>query len=119
MLKNIKISVKLIGAFLIVCAITAAVGYLGLSNMKKLNEAADVLYQNELRGVSFIKEANVNLLSLGRSLRNAVLASESSERLSTIENIDQHFNKLKNNIAQAQPLFQSQKAKKPKSCLSN
>jgi methyl-accepting chemotaxis protein len=111
MLKNIKISVKLIGAFLIVCAITAAVGYLGLSNMKKLNEAADVLYQNELRGVSFIKEANVNLLSLGRSLRNAVLASESSERLSTIENIDQHFNKLKNNIAQAQPLFQSQKAK--------
>lgn len=111
MLKNIKISIKLIGSFLIVCAITAAVGYLGLSNMKKLNQAADNLYENELKGVTFIKEANINLLSLGRSLRNAVLASETSERLRTIENIGLHFDKLLENVALAEPLFASQKAK--------
>ncbi len=105
MLKNIKISVKLIASFLLVCLITAAVGFMGLSNMKKLNHAADELYQNELLGVSYIKEANVNLISLGRSLRNAVLANTSDERTRSINNIEKQLATLKSNIAKAQPLY--------------
>jgi len=107
MLKNIKISVKLIGAFLLVCLITAVVGFMGLSSMKQLNQAADELYDKELMGISFIKEANINLLSLGRSMGNSVLASTNEERSHSIANIEKHLATLKSNIGKAQPLYAS------------
>ncbi len=107
MLKNIKISVKLISSFLMVCLITAAVGFMGLSNMKKLNEAADKLYENELLGVSYIKEANINLISLGRSISNAVLASNSEDRARSIGNVEKQLATLKLNVSKAQPLYAS------------
>jgi methyl-accepting chemotaxis protein len=80
MFKDQKIGIKLIGAFLLVSMITGLVGFIGVSNMSELNDAADDLYQKELLGLSRIKEANVNLMGVARSLRNSVLATTEDER---------------------------------------
>jgi methyl-accepting chemotaxis protein len=80
MFKDQKIGIKLIGAFLLVSMITGLVGFIGVSNMSELNDAADDLYQKELLGLSRIKEANVNLMGVARSLRNSVLATTEEER---------------------------------------
>ena len=92
MFKDQKIGIKLIGAFLLVSMITGLVGFIGVSNMSELNDAADDLYQQELLGLSRIKEANVNLMGVARSLRNSVLATTEEERqryiTKTAENAD-------------------------------
>jgi methyl-accepting chemotaxis protein len=112
MFKNLKIGVKLISAFLAVSMITGIVGYVGVSNMKKLNEAADDLYQQELLGVSYIKQANVGIVSIGRSLRNAILASTQDERKQIFESINAEMPKVQQDMDKAEKLFHSEKAKR-------
>ena len=111
MLKNMKIGVKLISAFLVVSAITGVVGFVGVDNMGKLNQAADDLYQNELLGVSYIKQANVGIVSVGRGLRNAILASTQEERDQYIQNIHKRLPEIQDDLDKASKLFRSEKAK--------
>ena len=106
-----KIGVKLISAFLVVSAITGVVGFVGVDNMGKLNQAADDLYQNELLGVSYIKQANVGIVSVGRGLRNAILASTQEERDQYIQNIHKRLPEIQDDLDKASKLFRSEKAK--------
>lgn len=110
MLKNLKIGVKLISAFLFVSIITGVVGYVGVANMKKLNDAADDLYQRELLGVSYIKQANVGIVSIGRSLSNAILSSTQDERNHHMDNINKRLPQVQEDIEKARKLFNSGKS---------
>jgi methyl-accepting chemotaxis protein len=119
MFKNLKIGVKLIAAFLVVSIITGIVGYVGVSNMEKLNEAADDLYQRELLGVSYIKQANVGIVSIGRSLRNAILSSTQEERKQFLDSINVRIPKVKEDMDKAEKLFNSEQAKRDFAELQN
>ncbi|RYD87031.1 MAG: hypothetical protein EOP50_21460 [Sphingobacteriales bacterium] len=70
MFSNLKIGVRLIGGFLIVAGISAIVGSIGISNASKMNEMADDMYAMELMGLSYIKEANINLIYIARARAN-------------------------------------------------
>ena len=48
---DMKIGTKLMAGFALVGSITAIVGYMGISNMGKINVMADQMYQKELLGV--------------------------------------------------------------------
>ena len=109
---NLKISVKLIAAFLIVSAITGIVGYVGISNMSKLNDAADTLYEKELMGVSYIKEANVDLIYIGRSVRSMVLSNTQETRQHHVASIDKYIKLLQENMDKAQKSFTSEEGKR-------
>jgi methyl-accepting chemotaxis protein len=85
MLGNIKVGVKLIGAFLLISILTGVVGFVGINNMSKLDDSATKLYEEELLGLSVIKEANINLLGVARSLRNSVLATTEKDRAEYIQ----------------------------------
>jgi len=78
--KDLKVGIKLIAAFLVVSAITAAVGYVGIKNMGEINAQADSLYELELMGLSLIKEANINLIYSARAARAALTAASEEER---------------------------------------
>lgn len=41
-------------------------GMIGINNMSKINDSADRLYQQELMGLSYVKEANIDLAYVGR-----------------------------------------------------
>ena len=111
LLKNLKIGPKLISAFLILSMITGIVGYVGVANMKKLNDAADDLYKRELLGVSNIKEANVDIVTIGRGLRNAILSSSTQEREQFLEKINVLMPQAQEDIDKSRALFKSEKAK--------
>jgi len=111
MLSNVKIGVKLIGAFLIVSLITAMVGYLGIIDMAKLNDEADKLYEQELLGVSYIKEANVQLIGIGRALGNAMLSSSQKDRSAYLNQIDSYSLSLEKHMQQAGPLLNTAEGK--------
>jgi methyl-accepting chemotaxis protein len=111
MLNNIKIASKLIGAFLIVSFFTAIVGYMGITNMSELNDEADKLYENELLGLSYIKEANVQLINIGRGLRNAILSTTQKDRDEYLNAIDGFSLSLDKNMLQAEPLLTNAEGK--------
>jgi methyl-accepting chemotaxis protein len=105
MFKDQKIGIKLIGAFLLVSMITGLVGFIGVSNMSELNDAADDLYKKELLGLSNIKEANVNLMAVARSLRNSVLATTEVERQRYITQTADNANAVQASFDKAKSQF--------------
>lgn len=110
--RDLKIGVKLIAAFLAVSAITGIVGYVGVSNMHKLDQAANDLYQKELLGVSHIKAANVEIVDIGRSLRNAILASSQGERQQFIARVNKRVPEAQKDMDSAEKLFASAQSRR-------
>jgi methyl-accepting chemotaxis protein len=109
---NLRISVKLLAAFLLVSAITGVVGYVGIDNLGKLDQAAEDLYQKELMGLSYIKEANIELITIHRAVRNLILADTQEARQKHADNIDKHIKALEGNMEQARKLFYLEEGKR-------
>ncbi|KIP96315.1 MULTISPECIES: methyl-accepting chemotaxis protein [Pseudomonas] len=80
MLSNFKIGTRLIVAFVLVAGISAIVGLVGLSNTSTMNDLADRMYSRELVGLSKIKDANINLIYIGRARANFLLATTQQDR---------------------------------------
>ncbi|NMG67828.1 HAMP domain-containing protein [Azoarcus indigens] len=111
MLSNLSIGIRLIGAFLIVALFSAVVGLVGLSNASKLNDLTSALYQREALGISYIKEANINLIYLGRDRLSFLMASSQAERDRILEDIKKVKANYTSLIAKAQPLFYTEAGK--------
>ncbi|MBS0151747.1 MAG: PAS domain-containing protein, partial [Nitrospira sp.] len=89
--KGLKTSVKLMLAFAVVGAIMAGVGYLGISTTATVNEVARTLYEQELKGVSAIKDVNLAITGISRLTRAAIISSDQKEK----EQFAQDIAKLK------------------------
>ncbi|QVQ27488.1 methyl-accepting chemotaxis protein [Achromobacter deleyi] len=75
---GLRIGARLTGAFLLVAVIGGAIGAFGVWGLARINEMNDRLYDTELRGISDMKEANINLIYAGRA-RNAYLAASTDQ----------------------------------------
>lgn len=84
---KLKLRTRLILAFLLTAVITVAVGFVGLANMGNINEMTRSIYQEDLLGLSKIKEANYQLMSVARNNRNLALADTQARRDAVIEEI--------------------------------
>ncbi|MCG5500936.1 methyl-accepting chemotaxis protein [Ectothiorhodospira lacustris] len=102
---NLRVGVKLVSAFILMALFTATVGWVGISNMNRIDSLADQMYEVELRGVSEIKEANVQLLNGSRAIRNLLLAETSAERQRHIQNIRAFGAEEAAHIQQVRTLF--------------
>ncbi len=107
---NLKISIKLISAFLLISMITGYVAYQGLTNMATINFEADELYNKQLMGLSYVKEANINLVDSGRSLRNAILETSQEGRMDSFEKVAKFETIVDELVDKAKPLFTSDEA---------
>jgi methyl-accepting chemotaxis protein len=110
MFSNFKIGVRLIVGFMLVAAISAVVGYIGISNTSQINTMADRLYDRELLGLSYVKEANINLIYIGRARSNYLLASTPEERDRHAANISASSARVKDYLEKARPLFITERA---------
>ena len=70
---DLKTMTKFILGFSVSCAIMAIVGYLGLARMQYISELSNVLYSQHMMGLSALKEANTDLIRVGRETRQAIL----------------------------------------------
>lgn len=98
MLNSIKIGTKLIGGFMIVSLITLIIGILGITNMGKINKLNNTLYLMHLIGISHAKEANINLIYLGRAVRQFILAKDQIERNIQADNIKKFDQAIKQEL---------------------
>ncbi|MDR0330229.1 MAG: methyl-accepting chemotaxis protein [Chitinispirillales bacterium] len=74
MLNNLKVGTKLIASFLIVAAIAAFIGVLGILNAGKLDSLVDSMYVNRLGVVKASDDINLNLANMRVAIRMLPLA---------------------------------------------
>jgi signal transduction histidine kinase/CheY-like chemotaxis protein/HAMP domain-containing protein len=79
-LQRRRLSARLLLGFGGVLLIALALGVQSLSNLRQMRDEAQVIYEKELLGISYLKEANINLIHIGRSLRRMILAPNAEAR---------------------------------------
>ena len=109
MLSNLKIGLRLILAFILVAGASAVVGLVGIHTASRINEMSDRMYDTELLGLSLIKEANIDLIYVGRARSNFMLATTAEERAKQLDTVQKSMVMMKDNIAKAKPLFVTEK----------
>ena len=77
---DMKISIRLLAAFIVVGVITAVVGYLGIVNLSKIAEGSKASFEQETMGIVYTKQAGLDLIEVDRSAKNLLLASTQAER---------------------------------------
>ena len=112
MFKQMKVATRLTLGFLAIVVLGAIVAGIAIYNMSQMNERAKRMYQKELLGISYVKEADVDQVSLGRSLRGAMLASTDEQRASMLANVDKYRQELQEDLDKARPLFHSDEGKR-------
>src|SRR5208337_741224 len=108
---NLKIGKKLIISFLVLSAVTAMVGYLGLANMSKINDMLANLFEKDTMGISYLKEANINMLFCVREQKNILFSSTAVERVKYIKRLDECEKTMKESMEKAKPLLHSEQTK--------
>ncbi len=94
-INNRSIRTKLIAGFLIITIFVGAIGILGVSNMKKLNDAADTMYSDNLRTIDELHTLKENLLDIAIILQymsdenNSHLMEEYIETIDEIHEVNQ------------------------------
>jgi methyl-accepting chemotaxis protein len=113
MFKNMKIGARLIGGFVLVAAISAVVGAIGISNTSRINDMADRMYEKELQGVSTIKEANIDLIYQSRAIRNYLLAQTmpSTDAAPYLDSLAKARELMRANLDKAKPMFYTEAGK--------
>ncbi|MGA2649794.1 MAG: methyl-accepting chemotaxis protein [Terracidiphilus sp.] len=108
---DMKIGVKLIGAFIIVGAITAIVGFVGVRSMGKIADMAASSYANETLGLAYLKQADVEMVHAARAEKNLLLSSSPEERDKYKRSIGDFEAKVNDFIGKARPLIHTAEAK--------
>jgi len=111
MFKDLKLRTALLGGFIIVALLSLIVGVIGIRNMGTLNEMTDRMYDRELMALSHIKEANINLIYMGRDWRNVLLATTQDERSKATQAFDTHARAVKEYVEKARPMFITEEGK--------
>jgi len=109
---NLKTTKKLILGFLAVAAIAGTVGYLGVTNLSRMNVMLDEMYANELQGLSQIKEINVQIMYLAREIREAIITPDKSQVRKHRENCDKYATTLKDTMASVEKTLVTENGKK-------
>jgi methyl-accepting chemotaxis protein len=107
MFSNMKVGTKLISGFSFVAVVGAIVACIGIVSMGKFSSAADTMYREDLLGLSYIKEANINLIYAGRSRTTFLAATSAEERARVRADITKYLDAMDDYLAKAKPLFVS------------
>jgi methyl-accepting chemotaxis protein len=78
MLNKFKLGPKLIGGFVIVAAIAAVIGIVGLSYISKINTADTMLYENMTKPIADLQIVSANFNKVRVHLRDMLRASDTS-----------------------------------------
>jgi methyl-accepting chemotaxis protein len=110
-LNDMKIGAKLIGAFIIVGAITAVVGSMGIRSMGEIAELAASSYANETVAIAYLKQADVQLVHMDRAEKNLLLSTTAEERDLYKGRIESDVMQINQYVEKAKPLVHTDEGK--------
>ncbi|HEU4844670.1 MAG TPA: methyl-accepting chemotaxis protein [Burkholderiaceae bacterium] len=112
MFNNTTVGARLLAGFLSVAILGAIVAAIGIVNMGKMNAQAERAYASDLLGLSASKNANIDLIYVGRAMRNVLLATTPAEASKYKGVADEARHMLDKELATARPLFYTAAAKR-------
>jgi methyl-accepting chemotaxis protein len=108
---DMKIGTKLILSFVIVGAITAIVGVVGITSMGKIAAMSAESYANETLGIVYLKQADVELIHMARAEKNLLLSSSDEEREKYRSALAEFSGRVDANLEKAGPLIHTDAGK--------
>jgi two-component system sensor histidine kinase/response regulator len=111
-LEKLKLSNKLFIGFSVGLLIAILIGVNAIMSLNEMNEQTQVIYEKELLGVSHLKEANINLILMGRSMRQMMLASDAEGREKARAAIEKASAALQTELAEARKRIYREEVKK-------
>ena len=110
---DLKTMKKLMIGFGLIGAAMALMGYVGMRNMDLMQENVGRIYNRNLFGVSYVKDANSYLLHVERAVRETVLSLQQEEADKQAEIIAKYDAALRDNMAKFENtlMLDEQKAK--------
>ncbi len=100
-----RVSTKLVGGFMVVAAIGAVIGVVGILKTAALSALASQMYERETLGLRHAAEANMHLLAVGRHVRAAILATQAEERERQIDTVTARLRAMDEELARAAKAF--------------
>jgi methyl-accepting chemotaxis protein len=108
---DMKVGTKLTVAFVIVSAITAAVGYFGVINIGTIDDSTDSMYSDSLMGISNVKEANVNVLDLVRAENDILMADTEAQWRKYVDDEKEARAEYQDHMKKVEPLIDTEKGR--------
>ena len=97
-LNQMKVGTRLLLSFIAIALSGAIVAGIGIVNMGRINDMGDRMYEQELLGLSYVKEANISLIYIGRALRSMLLASSEAERATHMGRVETRRKEVRANL---------------------
>jgi len=113
-INSLTIRAKTIFLCVFLVAASVIIGLFGINGTSKINDMTEVLYQNELMGLSHVKEANTALIGAGRALRSYLLAQTDAKIDAKVHlaSLEKYRTVVASRLASAKPLFVSEEGKR-------
>jgi methyl-accepting chemotaxis protein len=103
---ELRVAVKLVLSFLVVAAVGAAVGGLGIFHMGRINASTENLYSHDLRAMKAVQAANIHLLDASRAQMGLLSAGTKGERNTGFTELKNAVKALESNVAEVKPLLE-------------
>ena len=109
--RNRKTVTKLMIAFALMAALIGIVGYQGVTAAGRLNATIDELYVKHMVGAASIYQMEVLVPTIGRDLRQALIASDTAGRAQCARNLETAFAALEDHIASTERTLVTEEGK--------
>ncbi|HWT19826.1 MAG TPA: methyl-accepting chemotaxis protein [Variovorax sp.] len=103
---ELRVAAKLVLSFLVVAAVGAAVGGLGIFHMGRINASTEDLYSHDLRAIKAVQAANIHLLDASRAQMGLLSAGTKGERNTGFTELKNAVKALESNVAEVKPLLE-------------
>ncbi len=109
---RLQLNTKLLLGFGFVLLVTIIIGIQSLYDMTRLEKATRDLYEKDMVALSHINEANINLIYIGRSLRQMALVTNVDDREKAKKRLDLARMTLQKELEEGRRLFYIEKNRK-------
>jgi len=111
MFATMTVRTRLQGGFMIIALLGALVAGIGVFNMARMNDQAERAYQSDLVGLSTLKEANLNMVYIGRDIRSRLLTRDETMRDKAEASVELARKEMRAQLDIARPLFHTEKGR--------
>lgn len=102
---------KLSSVIGILIILILAIGVFSSFNLYSSNNNMNWMYEQQLKGVEYIKNAEINMISIARARNNLISSRGEEERLEHINSLERHFEEFEKNIALFEPTLSLESGK--------
>ena len=93
---------KLLLSFILMCAFTGFVGYIGINDANELNRSLNVLYERDMLGMSALRSAQTHFAEVGRDIRHVLLVTDPNVARQSAAEVDKDLTNLRDRLQYVQ-----------------